>query len=366
MTVARRRRGEPLFILGVVILAWIGVRGAMWESPFALPEALAPVGELFAEAPVESIPESAELASLEQPEDRLAATARRAFTRLVPALPRAVEFGSLALLATRGEPVDSVAGHHLMWLAAMRHDDESIASGQPGAASRLLPSRSGEQPAVLRSRWSLDGWLFLREGGRGATTGVFAPSYGASQAGAVLRYRLAPTSRHRPTAYLRATAALAGMPEQEAALGLSARLLPGVPLAAQVEARLRQAGGDTEVRPAALVVSEFPPLDLPGGLQAEAYAQAGYVGGDFATGFADGQARVTREVARFDLASVRAGAGAWAGAQRGAARVDIGPSATIDLRLGEAPARLAVDYRLRVAGDAEPGSGVAVTLSTGF
>jgi hypothetical protein len=33
---------------------------------------------------------------------------------------------------------------------------------------------------------------------------------------------------------------------------------------------------------------------------------------------------------------------------------------------GAALARVSMDYRLRMAGDAEPGSGVVITLSTGF
>ena len=42
------------------------------------------------------------------------------------------------------------------------------------------------------------------------------------------------------------------------------------------------------------------------------------------------------------------------------------PSASIALRLAESPARLSADYRFRVAGDARPGSGAALTLSAGF
>ena len=63
---------------------------------------------------------------------------------------------------------------------------------------------------------------------------------------------------------------------------------------------------------------------------------------------------------------VALGGGVWGGAQQGAARLDIGPSLTVDLRLGAAPARIEADYRWRVAGNAEPGNGGVVTLSTGF
>ena len=49
-----------------------------------------------------------------------------------------------------------------------------------------------------------------------------------------------------------------------------------------------------------------------------------------------------------------------------AARLDVGPSAMVSFRLGEAQSRVAVDYRLRVAGDAAPASGPALTFSAGF
>jgi hypothetical protein len=52
---------------------------------------------------------------------------------------------------------------------------------------------------------------------------------------------------------------------------------------------------------------------------------------------------------------------------RGAARLgDIGPSASLRFPLDGGSARLAIDYRHRIAGNAAPASGVALTLSAGF
>ncbi|MEC7624169.1 MAG: hypothetical protein VYA25_08290, partial [Pseudomonadota bacterium] len=84
--------------------------------------------------------------------------------------------------------------------------------------------------------------------------------------------------------------------------------------------------------------------------------------GDFATPFADGALVVDREVARFDLGRVSLGGTARGGVQRGAARLDM----TLDLTLDNVPARIEADYRWRVAGDATPGHGGVLTLSTGF
>lgn len=183
----------------------------------------------------------------------------------------------------------------------------------------------------------------------------------------MLRYRLAPQSPHRPEAYLRLSSALNSPADKDAAVGLSARPVAALPLRAMAELRLSERSGTARLRPAALLVTELAPIDMPHETRAEFYGQAGYVGGRNATAFADGQARVDKRIAQFGGAELRAGAGAWAGAQKGAARLDAGPSAALGLPFGTSgSARLGLDWRMRVAGDARPGSGLALTLSAGF
>lgn len=242
---------------------------------------------------------------------------------------------------------------------------------QPAQSAALAgprPARIAAAPAEQprrASRWSADAWLLWRDD---ATTPINSgrPTYGRSQAGAVARYRLAPTSGHAPQAYLRLASALQGTREREAALGLSARPLAQVPVRVAAELRASERPGGTELRPAAYAVTELAPQALPLGASAEAYAQAGYVGGRARTAFVDGQVRVDRSVVRSEDFDLRAGGGAWGGAQRGSARLDIGPSASVTFDLGETRGRLAADYRFRVAGDARPTSGPALTLSAGF
>jgi hypothetical protein len=159
--------------------------------------------------------------------------------------------------------------------------------------------------------------------------------------------------------------------ESELALGASLRPVARVPLRMAGEVRYTDAAFSNIYRPAAYAVTELAPLPLPYGAQLEAYGQAGWVGGPGATGFADGQASITGGVplaARLSDNALRLGLGVavWGGAQRDAQRFDIGPTMRFDLRLGEVPARLTIDWRERVAGDASPDSGVAATLSTGF
>ncbi len=196
--------------------------------------------------------------------------------------------------------------------------------------------------------------------------GPSIPTYGGSQAGAVLRYRLAPGNAHRPTAYLRASAALNGSGEREAALGLSARPLGGVPVVVAAEGRLSRLAGRAAVRPAIMAITEFAPVDLPGRLRTEFYLQGGYVGGLGATPFVDGQLRVDRRVAQLGPVELRAGAGLWGGAQRGAGRLDVGPSASLTVAKGPTAARVGLDWRFRTIGEAHPASGPALTISAGF
>jgi len=297
-----------------------------------------------------------------------------------PPVARAAATGPADLSAARLSTVRIAVGHTLLLAVGLSQMElpaalaaylQGGAPSPPGvpAAAPLLASLPQPAPRYTGSRWSADAWLMLRQD----TSTLIAsgrPSYGRSQAGAVVRYRLVPSSPHAPQAYVRASSALAGPLEKDLVAGLSGRPLPRVPLRVALEARLSQTRQGTELRPAAIAVTELPPVSLPRGLSAEAYVQGGYVGGRFATAFVDGQGRVERPVARLGETEIRAGAGAWGGAQKGAARLDIGPTAAVSFRLGPksngARGRVAADYRFRVAGDAEPRSGPALTLSAGF
>ena len=274
------------------------------------------------------------------------------------------------------KPSRAVIGHNLLLLAGLAQMQlppalavyvrgvRPIAPGVPAAAPMLAAAAPPRGPATDR-RWSADAWLLLRDD---TTSPILSgrPSYGRSQAGAVIRYRLASDSALRPQAYLRASAALAGAREREVAAGVSARPVAGVPLRLFAEVRIGETARGRQVRPAVYAVTEFPALALPLGLRAEAYAQGGYVGGDYATAFVDGQARVGRPLVRRGDAELTAGAGVWGGAQEDAARLDIGPTAAVSFRLAGVSGRVAADYRFRVAGDAAPASGPALTLSAGF
>ena len=410
-----RRRGQPLLFLGMVLIGWMALRVALWQSPIELasplPQPVAINSDGTGAGPAVPPEADRQIRRMDAAADnsaRFVDSPVRPLPGLIPALlpardlsradlPGSAEPGQAWPRVGEIEPpvpgrshVRMAVGHALLAMMGLSQVElppavaayfgfvsplessrarRSLQAGPREAARPTTSLAAATQTASIAPsprRWGADGWLLLREGGSTRSLVPGAPSYGRSQAGAVLRYRLAPSSRHQPQAYARASSALSAPRDAEIAGGLSARPLAAVPVRLAAELRIADTQAGTDLRPAAFAITEFPPLDLPLGAQGEAYLQGGYVGGDFATPFIDGQVRVSRPVARVGGATLLAGAGAWGGAQKGASRVDVGPSATLAFRLGAVNARLALDYRVRVAGDAEPGNGPALTLSAGF
>lgn len=373
------RRGQPLAALGLVLLGWVGARTALYAAAPTVIEQ--PVAAIADPAPAKPRPAARALEPKRRQAEphygpRVRPAAPAPAPSLAPPQPQATPTTEPAAAPSAVSP-RVAAGHQLLFLAgtaAMPLPDDAVAAGTPIAqASPALPylptSRAEAQ------RWSADGWLLWRQGGNGfnlpgaGLPGASLPSgaYGSSQAGLVLRYRLAPASPLRPTLYLRASSGLYYPRGEELAAGLALRPLKTVPVALMAEGRVtRTVGGGHVVRPAVALVTELPPARLPFGLRAETYAQAGWVGGPDDTPFVDGQARLDRPLVKAGRSELRLGAGAWGGAQRGARRLDVGPSATLELPVGPVTTRLSADYRFRVAGNAAPGSGVAVTFSAGF
>ncbi|MBP6363642.1 MAG: hypothetical protein KA233_10895 [Novosphingobium sp.] len=371
------RRGQPLVALGLLMLAWVGARTAVWASSTRFG-----VEPIAAKAPAPTVPlagsgQKAEAQEPVQPEA----------PRLTPSLPQPENALPPPILRYEPKPAPSpstsqsaavpprLAADHLLLLqtgvSAMPLPENTLAADQ---ASNRVPVPYLPTAGVEARRWSGDGWLLWRQGGVGYNlpgaglpgASLTSGAYGGSQAGLVIRYRLAPDSAARPTLYLRASSGLHDPRGEELAVGFALRPVRKVPVAVMGEARVTRTISGTAIRPAVAVVTELPPAKLPFGLRAEVYGQGGWVGGKDRTPFIDGQARIEKPVVRNGAVEFRLGAGAWGGAQKGASRLDIGPTATLDLPIGPVGSRLSADYRFRVSGNAAPGSGAAITLSAGF
>ncbi len=387
-----RRLGGPFAVLTIVLAAWVSGRAILWESPAWPDLELAPA--LLAEGPSDfpSVRADDGLAGVEATSwpGFEGEAAKAGDLRSKPALALPFDRAAPSIAGSSGFASGQRAlAHQFLWRAALSASPNGASWRKSGGgydgfddkhwrgpvfpgSPPLEPRARSQQRPSKAERWSLDAWIFGRDGAANPRVAPGpAPVYGASQMGGILRFHAAPSRWSAPQAYVRATRSLVDQPESEAAAGVSARLIKNLPIRLAAELRAIDNPFGTDIRPAAYAISEVPPLSLPLDLSGELYAAGGYVGGDADTFFADGQTTITRKVANFDLQKaddlrVSVGAGAWGGAQRGVHRLDVGPTLRLDMAIGEMPARVSIDYRERVGGDATPVSGLAATVSTRF
>ncbi len=178
---------------------------------------------------------------------------------------------------------------------------------------------------------------------------------GGSQAGARLLWNFDP----RVAASLRTSAPINSQRGGEAALGLRLRPFAGLPLAFTAERRqsLGRFGGRSAF--AAFAEGGLYGRPLPFDTRLDAYLQSGIVGVRSRDWFVDGSAAVTRPLWR----GTAIGLGVWGAAQPGLSRFDAGPRVSLPLRRSM---RVHLDYRHRVAGNAQPGSGAVLTIAGDF
>lgn len=231
----------------------------------------------------------------------------------------------------------------------------------PAASAQSQPSGGGlarsappPAPPARFDRLQLSAWALLRNR-PGPATLASGGTLGGSQAGARLIYRFTPAI----AASLRFSSSVGGVRGAEAAGGLRWQPLRSVPLALTVERRQRlgKYGGTTGF--AAFVEGGLYQRPLGAGVKLDAYAQGGVVGVKQPMWFADGALTATRPLFR----NISAGLGVWAGGQTGLYRVDAGPRLTLDVGRG---LKMHLDYRQRLAGDALPPSGPALTVTGDF
>lgn len=331
-------RGRPIRFLAVVAVSWIGVRVALlWPQAGSLPEAVRQAVPLVSRA----FP---------------AAVAAPAQVQLALAIPAVRAMPILPLATVRpvrpSAPQADPERVQMTLLALVQYGTPAIVGAAPITA--LPPAAQPDRLMALPSRWSASAWLAARAGtGLGAAPG--GSQLGGGQAGARVAYMLFP--EQRVAAVGRVVAPLRGK-GAEASFGIEWQ--PGrAPLRLVAEHRFGLDG--TKGGPGIGAITGYDGA-VAHGFRLESYGQAGAIRRARTEPYADGALRITRAVeGRLAL-----GAGAWGAAQRDAARLDIGPSATLALPVGGQNVRLALDWRQRVAGDARPGSGLALTLGSDF
>lgn len=227
-----------------------------------------------------------------------------------------------------------------------------------GQAERVLVSRP--HPAVRGSAW-----MIARASG-GAPFANMAGQLGGPQVGARLALPLIAISPATElAASVRGSAALSRRSGRELGLGLSLAHRTGFPVEMIVERRVSLSKGQRDSW-GALVASGFDDVRIIGDLRANGFVQAGGVRRDRTVLFAEGAVRVELDGANRTLRGIRPGFGAWAAAQNGLNRVDMGPTLTARPVLGGRQFRVSAEWRQRIAGSASPGSGPALAIGADF
>ena len=225
----------------------------------------------------------------------------------------------------------------------------------PRQSTPVQPLSIAPPPKPKLDRLQLTSWALLR----GAPQpGSLAPggTLGGSQAGARLTYAF----NRWLAASVRTTSPLGGSRGAEIAAGVRVTPFRSIPVAITAERR-QSISPDGGGRSAFALFAEGgvyrQPMPLHFSL--DAYAQAGVVGFNSRDLFADGAFAFTRPL----WGRVSAGFGVWGGAQPGLYRIDAGPRISVRVRDN---IYANVEWRQRIAGNAHPGSGPALTLGADF
>jgi hypothetical protein len=336
-------RGRALRCWGIGLALWVGGRVLwLWPREHERVERIAalagrhPGGSALAH-PLAPPPRGADE---RQPIDR---SAPRPSAALIARAVKDVSFrrdatAAAAMLQTASEVSPP---------ASARDDDRIVVTPEPLMLTSLPPLDRDAVDAPAAPRWSQSGWMFLRATGPAR---IATPQLGGSQLG--VRLARAVTATGRVTASVRLVSTLEAS-EREAIGALEWRPT-AIPVRLLVERRFDLAGSQGGWGVGA--AGGLDEVVIGGDCVGEAYAQAGAI--ERRGGYVDGAIGAERRIGLPGHARLGLGLGAWGAAQRGAARLDLGPTATI--RLGAARATLA--WRTRVAGTARPGSGLALTI----
>lgn len=233
------------------------------------------------------------------------------------------------------------------------------ASSMPQRRSTVIVAGQSS-PVQLRKldRLQLTAWAMLR----GRQGQIIGPSslasdgqLGGSQAGARLTYNLT----RQIAASFRSTSEV-GRRGGEVAAGMRIQPILGIPVWVTAERRQR-IGQYSNGRNAFALFLEGGVYQrpMPWHFSLDAYLQGGIVGLHRQDRFVDGAVTVTRPVYR----NFSGGFGVWGAAQPNVFRLDAGPRVTMKVRKN---VKVHFDWRQRLAGNCEPGSGPALTLAGDF
>ncbi|WP_194745501.1 hypothetical protein [Thermaurantiacus tibetensis] len=261
--------------------------------------------------------------------------------------------------------------------AALRAGDRRAAADGLARALALDPaapqaSAWAADLRTLRRRLSFGVYALAREGAQGDAVAA-TPVLGSTQTGALAGWTLDPLARRRVTAFARVATGSDARgrldPETaEAAVGVRVDPLPRVPVHVAVERRIALGAFGRNAWSARLAggtARQVSALGRP--VELSVYGEGGVVGFGPADLYGGGEATALAPLVSLDRIRLSAGVGGWASGQEGfitSHRVDVGPM--LKLGFANTPVSARLDYRVKVAGNAAPGSGLALTIAGDF
>lgn len=220
-------------------------------------------------------------------------------------------------------------------------------------------------PNVNSNSVSISGWLLLRSQASDQTIAT-AGQLGGSQVGTKVTTEIRSLGKSlHLNGFARVSSALTPFEAGEAAIGVSLRHSGRLVSEIQVERRIKLSEGG---RNDFALVGSTSIYDLPITplIKLEGYAQAGVVGLKCRDLFVDASVRANQRLMRTKGSELSAGASIWAAAQPDVSRIDVGPQITLKQHIGKGGFRISGEWRFRVAGNARPNSGPALTAGFDF
>jgi hypothetical protein len=231
----------------------------------------------------------------------------------------------------------------------------------PAAEDSAAPASAGWVDHHTPDRWTLAAWSAVRPG---QGMGGVSPQLGGTQSGLRGAWRI--DRAERSELFVRLVAD--GLPPHrvELAGGVALRPFRALPMQIAIERRVPLAGAGGRSAFAVYAVGGVADMPVAGAWRLDGYGAGGIVGLRRRDAFVEGWATLRHPVTAGRAISLSVGAGLWGAAQPGATRLDAGPSVAATWRRDGVSPRLSLDWRQRLAGEATPGSGLAVTLGVDF
>lgn len=251
-------------------------------------------------------------------------------------------------------PANEMPGRGLNQSALGARDDPPMAS-----------ANSAKPLVTLHEATTISAWLLLRNGA-GSSSLAPAGQLGASQAGVRMQFDAFDLGTRFGVGLNGRVSGAVGSPHQlEGAAGVYLKLKGSIPSQIIAERRHNLGGGGRDAF-ALIFATGIDEKPLGGGFRISGYGQSGIVGVKKKDLFVDGSIRVERKLEVQHLPTFRIGGGVWGAAQAGVTRLDLGPRISTTVETRGIRLNIGAEWRQRVMGNASPGSGPAIVLSTDF